>query len=348
MSDSQDSNLSRRASAKQSLIDQKLAAYLAAIASGSLLAKEAGAVVVSNSSVIPFGVNGEVNIDFNSDGQADYQIDHDRVDLGLGTIVDYLQIDKNDETGASLGEDPLAIPDIFATFPLNGTNPNDTFEAAYAVPVGQADYPAALLSGQEIGPSTTVFDFQEGDNAFSTGRIIRANRLIDEDHTQVDTILGGHGPDDFYPITNGPNFIGLGGQIRYLGVKMDFQDANAIHYGWIGIRITNEADATGEVVGWGYETEAGVSIQAGELGVLQGDYNGDGKVDTADYVVWRKSDGTTEGYNTWKTNFGSMAGGGAGAGGGFSAVPEPSSLLLSLAAGVAIIGSFLFRRIRGS
>jgi hypothetical protein len=129
---------------------------------------------------------------------------------------------------------------------------------------------------------------------------------------------------------------------------MDFQDANAIHYGWIGIRITNEADATGEVVGWGYETEAGVSILAGEVGVLQGDYNGDGKVDTADYVVWRKSDGTTEGYNTWKSNFGSMAGGGAGASVSFSAVPEPSSLLLSLAAGVAIIGNFLFRRIRGS
>ncbi|MEX2546100.1 MAG: hypothetical protein WD316_13305 [Phycisphaeraceae bacterium] len=37
---------------------------------------------------------------------------------------------------------------------------------------------------------------------------------------------------------------------------------------------------------------------------LEGDYNGDGVVDAADYVVWRKTDGSAEGYNTWRTNFG--------------------------------------------
>jgi hypothetical protein len=37
---------------------------------------------------------------------------------------------------------------------------------------------------------------------------------------------------------------------------------------------------------------------------LPGDFNVDGVVDAADYVVWRKSDGTLEGYNTWRANFG--------------------------------------------
>ena len=66
-----------------------------------------------------------------------------------------------------------------------------------------------------------------------------------------------------------------------------------------------------------------------EPGDLDGDYNDDGKVDAADYVVWRQYEGTplelpndphggTIGqlqFDTWKANFGEMAmpGGGSGA-----------------------------------
>ena len=63
--------------------------------------------------------------------------------------------------------------------------------------------------------------------------------------------------------TNGPNFIGLGGQVRYLGVKMDLNSSGAINYGWIGIQITNEADATGNVVGCGYQTIPGSRLRPG-------------------------------------------------------------------------------------
>ncbi|MEX2310019.1 MAG: lamin tail domain-containing protein [Pirellulales bacterium] len=60
---------------------------------------------------------------------------------------------------------------------------------------------------------------------------------------------------------------------------------------------------------------------------LTGDYNEDGKVDAADYVVWRKNPGAfggAQGYTDWAANFGAMS----GAGGGASAVPEPSSVAL--------------------
>ncbi len=44
---------------------------------------------------------------------------------------------------------------------------------------------------------------------------------------------------------------------------------------------------------------------------VAGDFNTDGSVDAADYVVWRK---TNEGsYDDWKTNFGTSGGGGSGA-----------------------------------
>ena len=352
MRDKRSEHLSSKSRAGQFALDGRLAAYFAATAALPLVASEAEAVVVSNSTVQPFGINGAVPIDFNSDGQVDYEIDHDRVDLGGGNVVDYLQLDKNDFNGAPPTEDPLPI-DVFDTFELNGTDPNDTFDSAYIIPIQQGDYPAALLAGTEIGP-LSMFDFQEGDNAFSTGTTIRANRLIDEDDGQVDMVLGGLSDAEIYHATNGPNFLGLGGQVRYLGVKMDFQsvggmDASAVNYGWIGIRITNEADATGEVVGWGYETDAGVSILAGDTAPgLDGDFNGDGKVDAADYVVWRKTDGTLAGYNEWRTNFGAMSGAGAIASdAGLRAVPEPHSLLLTLIAGVAVIGAFLWRKVRG-
>jgi hypothetical protein len=265
-----------------SKLDGKLASYLAASSIvGTFLATEAHAVVVSNTSVQPFGINGAVNIDFNHDGQVDYQIDHDRVDLGGGNNVDYLQLDKNDVNGASPGESPFPI-NVFATFPLNGNSPNNTATAAYVTPTAtQGDYPAALTFGTPIGP-TSHFDFQETDNFNSLGQTIRANRLIDEDHTQVDTVLGGLTAAQVATPTNGPNFVGLGGAVRYLGVKMDLQSTGLTTYGWIGIQITNEADATGNVVGWGYQT-SGAPIAAGApeptsimLGAIGGAFLGGG------------------------------------------------------------------------
>lgn len=65
-------------------------------------------------------------------------------------------------------------------------------------------------------------------------------------------------------------------------------------------------------------------------GGLDGDHNGDGVVDAADYVTWRKLPseyGDAAGYDAWHENFGSSAPGGG------SAVPEPGC--------VAILGAML-------
>ena len=64
----------------------------------------------------------------------------------------------------------------------------------------------------------------------------------------------------------------------------------------------------------------------------------------ADYVAWRKTDGTQAGYNLWRAHFGQTAGSGSGAArwvpSGSSAspaVPEPSSLLLLAVAAVLAV-----------
>jgi hypothetical protein len=61
---------------------------------------------------------------------------------------------------------------------------------------------------------------------------------------------------------------------------------------------------------------------------LDGDYNHDGVVDAADYIVWRKNDGTQEGYDLWWANFGAVSlVAGAGSGAADTAVPEPNWLI---------------------
>jgi hypothetical protein len=65
--------------------------------------------------------------------------------------------------------------------------------------------------------------------------------------------------------------------------------------------------------------------------LLPGDSNFDGLVDAADYVVWRKTDGTQAGYNSWRGHFGQSFGGASV--GNFAdpipaAVPEPNTPFL--------------------
>jgi O-glycosyl hydrolase len=64
---------------------------------------------------------------------------------------------------------------------------------------------------------------------------------------------------------------------------------------------------------------------------LHGDYNDDGKVDAADYVVWRKNDGTQSDYDMWRANFGRNDDNNSGAG-TYAAVPEPTILIMFVGA----------------
>lgn len=73
--------------------------------------------------------------------------------------------------------------------------------------------------------------------------------------------------------------------------------------------------------------------------VQPGDYNKNGIVDAADFVVWRK--GVADGnYATWRANFGeTLSGSSAINSPGFPAVPEPTSWLIVASACSAIFAS---------
>jgi hypothetical protein len=249
-------------------LDIRLAGYVSAAgAVTAAMASSANAIVVGNSTVQPFGINGAVNIDFNADGQTDFQVDHDRVNLN-GTNLDYLQIDKNDINGEG---NPLAFDPgpgcCFQATPFSdgATARNDANNSAYLITGPQGSYPAALTAGSLIGPAST-FDFQESDNFQGSGKWIRANRLIDEDATQIDQVLGGRPASGVQVPFGSPGFAALNPtDVRYLGVQMELNNSGQTNYGWIGLRITNAADATGEVVGYAYETTPGAPIEAGTV-----------------------------------------------------------------------------------
>jgi len=69
---------------------------------------------------------------------------------------------------------------------------------------------------------------------------------------------------------------------------------------------------------------------------LAGDFNGNGIVDGADYVVWRKNmSNDSSKYTEWRSHFGN-----SGSGSGLNlaaAVPEPASVFLAIAVGFAVL-----------
>jgi hypothetical protein len=80
-----------------------------------------------------------------------------------------------------------------------------------------------------------------------------------------------------------------------------------------------------------------------------GDFNQDGTVDAADYVVWRKTDGTQTGYDSWRANFGTslLAGSGSAIPSAESlpAVPEPSTRMIASIAAIGV-GAAALRQTR--
>jgi hypothetical protein len=74
--------------------------------------------------------------------------------------------------------------------------------------------------------------------------------------------------------------------------------------------------------------------------LLAGDFNRDGSVDAADYVVWRKNDATPTGYDVWHANFGRTAALGVSAAPASdknAAIPEPSTLIMFV--GIMVVSS---------
>ncbi|QDU55823.1 PEP-CTERM sorting domain-containing protein [Aeoliella mucimassa] len=152
----------------------------------------------------------------------------------------------------------------------------------------------------------------------------------------------------------------------FLGLS--FPIADDLHYGWVRVTIDNAAGSF-VINDWAYNDEPSVGLLAGEMpGPLTADFNNDGRVDLADYTVWRDNlgadestgvlngNGTNDGlvdsadYDLWKANFGNSTFTGdpivpSTAPLSTAAVPEPGTLGM-LAAGSLGIAALRRRNAR--
>jgi hypothetical protein len=93
----------------------------------------------------------------------------------------------------------------------------------------------------------------------------------------------------------------------------------------------------GQLVFWARFTDLSEGVfVSNAVAHLPGDFNNDGTVDAADYIVWRKTNGTQDGYDAWRAHFGLSLGVGSGsalpsAQPLSAAVPEPISISLAAA-----------------
>lgn len=95
---------------------------------------------------------------------------------------------------------------------------------------------------------------------------------------------------------------------------------------------------TVNVNGFNYTQFSSVPVE------VSGDYNGDGFVDAADYVIWRKGGSpdphSQTDYDNWKTDFGAGPGGGSGTLANTASVPEPGSAFIMMIGALSVASVF--------
>jgi hypothetical protein len=109
---------------------------------------------------------------------------------------------------------------------------------------------------------------------------------------------------------------------EHFSFALPFTVKYALRVRWFREIFDTVGDANQEFYGLAWSGVAGLS----------GDFNHDGTVNAADYVVWRKNPGgiyTQDDYNTWRDNFGQTLITGSGSGANATdAIPEPAMLVL--------------------
>ncbi|TWT99439.1 PEP-CTERM motif protein [Botrimarina colliarenosi] len=189
--------------------------------------------------------------------------------------------------------------------------------------------------------------FRAGANNYAYASALEAGDLIDSTTTTSNPFFGSMA----YGAAN-PNAQFNDAPSAFLG--FGFPILGKLHYGWVRVTVNNEAGVF-VVRDWAYNATEGAPIAAGQIA---GDYNGDGRVDAADYTVYRDTVGSTEDfradgdadgmidegdYATWAEDYGYSAYQFDPAPPATTAIPEPATLGL-LACGAA--GLSVLRRRR--
>jgi autotransporter-associated beta strand protein len=115
------------------------------------------------------------------------------------------------------------------------------------------------------------------------------------------------------------NVVLINGFVPTLGASFDLFDRGSI----VGT-FSNVTLPTIPNLQWD-TTQLYVDGSVKLISALPGDFDGNGTVESADFVIWRKANGSQIQFDTWRSHFGQSVGSGFL---GKSAIPEPAGVIL--------------------
>ncbi len=321
----------RKAVRNQKQMARRLASYAVAAGLGAFGCGEAARAAIVYTDVPDFTLNrGDPAVELNLDGDATGKLDlHFRNNAGGAWYA----------SGRFIG-----LP-----YPGNPAPVSYSYALTRATDPPQSNpgyYVRAFHPNDQIGP-------------VGEGITVKANRTPNTTQHGYGVLKTGLRNSYSPPDDNGDFGDMTSDQFAGIAIK---DPSDGLHFGWVRLKAELLTVPSypyyalqWTLYDWAYETQLNTPILAGaKPAPVAGDYNNNGTVDAADYVVWRdhldqslslpNTDPTDTDdmvtlaeYNFWRSRFGSTTGSGSEAIQGSTPVPEPTSLAL-LAAGVG--GSF--------
>jgi hypothetical protein len=210
----------------------------------------------------------------------------------------------------------------FGLYTLNQSGgPNfDNFEIFDFIPLTlTVDRATGNVTLKNTSTDPIQFDYYEIDSASGSLNLSGWNSLDDQNFQSV-------GPGDHQKFQEAGGSDAFELAEVFLETQATFPTLAPNSMVSLGAAYNNSINGEDLVLSYRLPTGAifNASIEyVGTAPGLMGDYNNNGTVDAADYVIWRKTDGSNQaGYNTWRTNFGRTAGSGSSLANSVS-VPEP-------------------------
>jgi hypothetical protein len=265
--------------------------------------------------------------------------------------------------GVSVIPPATGSPATSGTFGTSASNPVSIFKLE-DVDTNPNNGTQVVQGVQETGLFTYDFNLVFSGGTFSTAASTFSLKKIQEQHNDLDGQFGDADNVDWTMATtlggvnypNGLIFVNEDSDTFNGETWMTTPTAGAATaliadtYGTAGTETSGILDIS-KLVGYKagsvlLTTNQGVgslTVLINPNAALAGDFDGNGVVDAADYVVWRKGPGTiytASDYDTWRAQFGRTPSSAAGAGGGLgsAAVPEPTGIALVGVAALFCIG----------
>jgi hypothetical protein len=229
------------------------------------------------------------------------------------------------------------------TYRMNGTH---TGGAAYTVNTGGTlggtgtiNAPVTVNAGGAIAPGVGIESLDVDALTLETGSLLNFELGAPSTADLINVAVSGG-----LTLNGGTfNFTNAGGLAAGTYTLINYDGVLGGSFANLDLGLTQPAGFTFTLVDNVDNTSIDVLV-AGAAG-LPGDYNNNGTVDSADYVLWRKggplqNDPTpatvdASDYDFWRAHFGNTAPGSGSSLGGGAAVPEPSTLALAV---LAIMG----------